>query len=190
MKDFTAAGVLMDFGKAIAPMTRETFFAEYFERRHFVIRREDRDYYRDLLSVTDIDAVLTQTVLTTDELNMVNKGNAVPFDDFCVPAGSIDPVRVAACFAQGATIILPVLHRRLPALLAYCRALETVFSCELQTNIYFTPDNAQGFKTHYDSHDVIVLQTHGTKTWRIHEFAANCRCAARRSSPRALSPGP
>jgi hypothetical protein len=30
-----------------------------------------------------------------------------------------------------------------------------------------TPPNAQGFPAHYDSHDVFILQVHGTKHWQI-----------------------
>jgi ribosomal protein L16 Arg81 hydroxylase len=32
-----------------------------------------------------------------------------------------------------------------------------------QTNIYLSPPNAQGFGTHFDSHDVFVLQVAGSK---------------------------
>lgn len=169
MQELHRSGKAHGFERIIAPMTPEIFFAEYFEKKHLVIRREDRAYYRDLLSIDDIDRALTTMVFDIDDLQMVNTGRPVPSDDYALPSGAVDAVRVTHHFSQGATIILPGLHRKLPKLAAYCRALETVFSCDLQTNIYLTPDNAQGFKTHYDSHDVIVLQTHGTKTWRIYD---------------------
>ena len=43
-----------------------------------IIRREDRDYYRDLLSLADIDQVLTSVMLSTEEVQMVNTGQPVP----------------------------------------------------------------------------------------------------------------
>lgn len=157
------------FDEVIAPITRDTFFSEYFEKKHLVIRRDDPDYFRELLSVEDIDRVLSDGRLPGDEFNMVNKGTPIGEDGFCMPSGFVDPVRAAQQFTEGGTMIFQGLQRRLTKLAAYCRDLETVFSCDLQTNIYFTPDNAQGFKTHYDGHDVIVLQTHGSKTWNIYE---------------------
>ena len=169
MKDSGAGDVIDDFVRAIAPITPEVFFDEYFEKKHLVIKREDPEYYRSLLTIEDIDTVITETMVPGDNLQMVKKGTGVDFNEYTTPSGFIDPVRVAYYFAQGSTIILPQLNRSLPNLSAYCRALETVFSCDLQTNIYLTPDNAQGFKTHYDAHDVIVLQTHGSKTWNIYE---------------------
>lgn len=183
MKDINSAALPMDFARAIAPMTVETFFAEYFEKKHFVIRREDSDYYTDLLSLRDIDNVLTRQILPVEAMNLVSLGKPVPDEDYSFPSGYVDPVATSQYFCEGSTIVLPALHRRLPQLAAFCRSLETVFSCDLQTNIYLTPDNAQGFKTHYDSHDVIVLQTHGTKTWRIYESELDLPLLSQAFSP-------
>jgi hypothetical protein len=189
MKDLDPARKATDFARVIAPMAPETFLAEVFERRHMVIHRDDPDYFRDLLTVADIDAVLTGTMLPADEMNMVNTGRPVPAERYTTAAGHVDPVRAAREFAAGGTIILPGLQRRLPAQAAYCRALETVFSCDLQTNIYFTPDNAQGFRTHYDSHDVIVLQVHGTKTWKIYESDLELPLRSQDFRPEGFVPG-
>jgi ribosomal protein L16 Arg81 hydroxylase len=183
MKGISSTGSPMDFARAIEPMSPETFFAEFFEKKHLVIRREDRGYYSGLLSLNDIDDVLTRQILPMDDLNMVNNGKAIPTEEYTVQAGHVDPVRVAQHFSEGATVILPGLQRRIPQLAAFCRSLETVFSCDLQTNIYLTPDNAQGFKPHYDSHDVIVLQAHGTKTWRIYESTLDLPLRTQAFSP-------
>jgi hypothetical protein len=63
----------------------------------------------------------------------------------------------------GATIILPQLHFRVPALATLCRLLERRFSQRFQADIYLTPPGAQGFGTHYDNHDVFILQVAGSK---------------------------
>lgn len=172
MKDNQDAAGPTGFARVIAPVTPETFFAEYFEKKHLVIRRDDLGYFDGLLSIDDIDRVLTTQMMAGDEMQMVRTGKGIPQEDFSTPAGWVDPVRVAGYFGKGATIVLPALHKRLPALSAYCRAMETVFNCDLQTNIYFTPQGAQGFKTHYDSHDVFVLQVAGSKEWNIYDSSA------------------
>jgi len=189
MKDNGVPQARMDFSCVISPVTPEVFFSEYFEKRHLVVHREEPDYYRELLSVDDIDRVLTEMVLPVSDLQLVKNGAGIDEDRYSLPAGTVDPVQVAQLFARGSTLILPQLHRRLPRLAAYCRALEVVFSCDLQTNIYFTPDNAQGFKTHYDSHDVFVLQTHGTKTWRIYESPMVLPLRSQAFDPEGFEPG-
>jgi ribosomal protein L16 Arg81 hydroxylase len=50
----------------------------------------------------------------------------------------------------------------------FCRALEGLFSAHVQTNAYLTPSGNQGFPTHYDNHDVFILQISGAKEWRFH----------------------
>jgi hypothetical protein len=44
-----------------------------------------------------------------------------------------------------------------------------VFSAHFQTNVYLSPPNAQGFGTHFDSHDVFVLQIVGSKVWTLND---------------------
>ncbi|WP_323037344.1 cupin domain-containing protein [Pararhodobacter sp.] len=189
VKDKGAGAVVHDFARAISPVSPETFFAEYFEKKHLVIKRDQPDYYRDLLTIEDIDHVITQTMVPSANLQLVNNGNGIDVDDFTMPNGYVDPVRVSYQFARGSTVILPQLHRSLPKLSSYCRSLETVFSCDLQTNIYLTPDNAQGFKTHYDSHDVIVLQAHGSKTWKIYESPLELPLRSQAFDPKTFQAG-
>ncbi|MCB1407948.1 MAG: hypothetical protein KDK01_17265 [Rhodobacteraceae bacterium] len=189
MKDSASRDLAHDFARAIAPITPEVFMEEYFEKRHLVVKRDDPDYYRGLLSIEDIDHVITETMVPGANLQLVNKGNGIDIGDYTMASGFVDPVRVAYHFGTGSTVILPQLNRSLPKLSAYCRALETVFSCDLQTNIYLTPDNAQGFRTHYDSHDVIVLQTHGSKTWNIYESPLKLPLRSQAFDPKDFTPG-
>jgi hypothetical protein len=181
---------ITDFSRAIAPVTTEAFLQGYFEKRHLVVHRDDPLYFQGLLSVADIDSVLTGTMIPGEDVSLVNTGRAVEPARYTTPQGHLDPVRAAQEFAGGATIILPALHRRLPALAAYCRSLETVFGCDLQTNIYFTPDNAQGFRTHYDMHDVVVLQVHGSKTWKIYQSDLELPLHSQPFDPEGFTPGP
>jgi len=189
MKDIDQSRQVADFAYAIAPVSVDTFFAEYFEKKHLVVRHDDPGYFSDLLKVADIDRVLTQTIISVDDMSMVNTGTPIKPEDISQPSGNVDPVLVAQQFSEGGTIVLPQLHRRLPILAAYCRAMETVFSCDLQTNIYLTPDNAQGFKTHYDSHDVVVLQAHGSKTWNIYESPLELPLRSQAFKPDGFVPG-
>lgn len=159
----------MNFDQAIAPVSPDDFFDRYFEKRHLVIRRDQPDYYAGLLSIADIDWAVSTLGLATPEVNVVQADRAIAQEDFTYDSGHIDPVSVNRLFAEGATIIVSNLQERLPKLADFCRALERVFSARVQTNIYLTPADSQGFKAHYDGHDVLVLQVEGTKEWRIYD---------------------
>jgi ribosomal protein L16 Arg81 hydroxylase len=157
------------FDWAIAPETPQNFFADYFEKKPLIIRRADQDYYKKLLSYDDIDQVITTMGLSAPEINVTRADANITTSDFAYESGFVDAVRVNQLFADGATVILSGLHERLPKLARFCRALEAAMSCRVQTNIYMTPANSQGFRPHYDSHDVLVLQIEGTKEWRFYD---------------------
>lgn len=159
----------MSFEQTIAPVSPDTFFSDYFEKRHLVIRRGQPDYYSRLLSLDDIDWAVATLGLAVPEINVVQAEREITAQDFAYDSGYIDPVAVNRLFAEGATVIVSNLQERLPKLAGFCRALERVFSARVQTNIYLTPAHSQGFKAHYDGHDVLVLQVEGTKEWRIYD---------------------
>jgi lysine-specific demethylase/histidyl-hydroxylase NO66 len=51
----------------------------------------------------------------------------------------------------------------------YARRLGAELQRPLQVSAYLTPAGSRGFNTHYDTHDVFVLQVDGTKRRRVHE---------------------
>ena len=159
----------MSFEAAIAPVSAADFFRDSYERRHLVIRRDQPRHYAGLLSMADIDRAITTLGLSVPEVNMVQADREITAADFAHESGLIDPVAVTDRFAEGATIILSNLQERLPTLADFCRGLEQVFSARVQTNTYLTPARSQGFRAHYDSHDVLVLQVEGSKEWRIYD---------------------
>ena len=100
-----------------------------------------------------------------------------------------DVTRLYQHFANGATIILPALHDRVAPLAHLCRAMERQMSARFQTNIYLTPGGEmQGFRTHFDSHDVFVLQVSGSKHWQIFDTAAELPYRGIRFDPEQTKP--
>ena len=74
-------------------------------------------------------------------------------------------------YQSGATIIFPQINLAIDELANFCRNLEFELSCKVQTNVYLTPRNSKGFKTHYDDHDVFIMQIHGKKNWNLYQQA-------------------
>jgi hypothetical protein len=95
-------------------------------------------------------------------------------------------VKIFAEYQQGATIIMDEVQRSWPPLAKLCASIERFFSHPTQTNVYLTPAGAQGFSAHYDTHDVFILQTAGSKHWRLYPSPVQLPLA---SSPSPY-PGP
>lgn len=127
--------------------------------------------HRPLLSVADLDAFLATDAAREPRVSMADsrrKGSAaVPMDDYLRDDGRVDLPGLFAAFDQGATLVLSQFHELHAPLMRFCRGLEQVFLHGVQANIYLTPPGAQGFRVHYDTHDVLVLQVLGEKRWRL-----------------------
>ena len=151
----------------IHPITRERFFEEYWERKPLVVQRECADYYRSLLTLDEVDRVLTTLDLRYPNVVLKNAAREVPSQDYTVQGSRLDVAKVYQLFAEGSTVTLAYLDTVIPALTAFCRGLEAEFSHPFQANAYLTPTGSQGAKVHYDTHDVFVLQVTGSKRWTI-----------------------
>lgn len=136
--------------------------------RHFPANDPSR--FSSLLSVADLDAHLRtdgarSRVSMADEARPGSAG--VPEDEYALPDGRVDLPRLLARFDAGASLVVSQFHETHPPLAEFCRGLEKLFLHGVQSNIYLTPPGAQGFRTHFDTHDVLVLQVEGQKRWRV-----------------------
>ncbi len=153
----------------IDPVSTETFFAEHWEKRPLHVKRCDPEFFRNVLTLDEIDRVITTLGLHHPQIELTNAKQPIRPSEWTFPSGMVDPTRLYQFFADGATIILPQLDHVVPQLAHLCRGMEAQISSRFQTNVYLTPGESQGFKTHYDSHDVFVLQVSGQKHWRIYD---------------------
>ena len=161
-------------GFLIAPVERERFFADHYERAPLLTQRGEPNRYADLLTLEALDHFIASADLREGMLDLTRHRDRIARDSYVNDSGRVSAVAVAEHYMRGATIILPHLHESLFNLGDFCRSLEEVFSCHVQTNIYLTPRvNAdgsanQGFPPHFDSHDVFVMQISGAKAWRFY----------------------
>jgi ribosomal protein L16 Arg81 hydroxylase len=131
--------------------------------------------FADLLSADDVDELLSRRGLRTPFLRIAHEGRVVPAADFTGGGGAgaeiSDQVldeQVLARYADGATLVLQGLHRLWPPLIEFAGRLASELAAPVGVNAYLTPAANRGFATHYDTHDVFVLQVGGRKRWRVH----------------------
>jgi hypothetical protein len=162
---------MLSFEWLIDPVTPETFFNEYYERKPLLIRGKDPARFASLLSIEAIDRFLAGSVPSYPDVFLVDAARELKPEDYSFPdaSGRLDLPRAYQLFDSGSTISLSQMHERIPELATLCRSVEQAFSSHFQTNIYLSPRNAQGFKIHYDSHDVFALQVAGSKHWTLYE---------------------
>lgn len=155
-------------GWLIGPISHAEFFDRYYEREPIIVARDEPERFAPLLSIAHIDNVVASSDLRSSSIDLADASRQLNREQWTMENGAVDRAVIAHQHALGATIILQHLHQSDPNLAAFCRAMEHTFSCHVQTNIYLTPPSAQGFHTHYDNHDVFVLQVEGEKRWRFY----------------------
>lgn len=149
------------------------FVAHAWGRRPSLHGRVGDDAFEDLLSIDDVDRILTATSPRTPAIRVVRDGREVPAGAY-TRSGTLgsrtlsdlpDVDRLLGLFDEGATIVLQGLQRTWPAVGRLCRGIETFLTHPVQANAYLTPPGAQGLDVHHDTHDVFALQTYGRKRW-------------------------
>jgi hypothetical protein len=178
-------------GPAAPALARCVGDSEGFLAEHFAAspHRWVGPPYDDLLSLADVDGQLSGAGLRRPALRMVRNGAVLDPSTWTRRArtGSVwvddlvHPGRTLGLFADGATIVLQSLHRWWPPLTRFCRELESALGHAVQANAYLTPPGAAGLTPHHDTHDVFVLQVHGTKHWTIREPLVDAPLARHRS---------
>jgi hypothetical protein len=161
--------------RAIAPVGTGRFLAEHWERQPLVVPRDEEGRFDDLLSVRDVERLITETAIRAPAFRLVQAGAAVTgytADLSWRPelfTAVADVPRVLAAFEAGATIVLQALHHSWLPLARYCRHLEAFLGHPTQANAYFTPRGSQGLPVHHDTHEVLSLQIAGEKRWLVYE---------------------
>ncbi len=146
------------------------FLSDIYEKEAFVSHADQPGRFAGLISIDDVDRIVTSTDMRDGELMLADAAKgSIDKSSYVDNHGFVDRGAVAKAYRRGATIILNQAQRIVPALGQLCQGLEHAFSAHIQTNLYLTPPDAQGFGTHFDNHDVFVIQAEGEKLWRLYD---------------------
>lgn len=161
----------LGLAELIAPTTVESFAGDYWNTKPLVVHRDDPYYYRDVLTLADVDGIVANSSLHDGDLRLVADGTETSITELLPKEleGKVNGLELLyARYRAGATVNLTFLHERWPPVAALCRGLATELSASVHGNVYLTPPGTRGLKPHHDTHDVFVLQLHGTKHWRFY----------------------
>ena len=150
------------------------FFREHWGRKPLLLQDRDPGRFDGLFGLRDLETYLFIARPPAGDVQLVKQGQWPPLstvNGLFSPA-TYDVQALYNGLATGYTIVLNAAHMRWPAARRLVLDLEDRLVATLQTNIYVTGPNAQGFAVHSDDHDVLVLQTHGTKHWNIFDKPA------------------
>lgn len=175
----------------------DAFLSNTWPNSPFIRPNADIAYFADLVTLDDIDYLVSATALRYPAVRLVREGSVIPEVAFLrtgrVGPATVDdlihPGKVWRLFHDGATLILPGMQRYWAPLMRFTRELELELSHGVQANTYITPPRSRALDIHYDTHDVFVLQFAGRKRWQVFHRLAEFPLSTQRS-PALKSAGP
>jgi len=153
----------------LCPMDRTEFFDYYLRQVPLIIRHASPTLHCELVSVDEISEIVQQGIHPEGRFRVLQGCEDVPFERYCTKDSRprLDPSRLRRLLDGGASLVLngiDELHAKIGDL---AHAMELDFCSDVWANAYLTVNEAAAFNTHFDDHDVIVLQVIGSKRWRL-----------------------
>jgi hypothetical protein len=152
----------------LQPFSFSEFYGSWYEKKPLLIQRRSPAWYEHLFTLDDIDEHIGERLLPAEALRVVRKGEELAPKDFMV-GDAVDRDSLFSKFYDGYTIVLLAYARHNAATLRLCHDIERVFHAPVTMHVYLTPRNAQGFATHWDTHDTFILQFAGSKDWSVYD---------------------
>lgn len=188
MERGTAGGVgakCRDFLKwFLWPLPIDEFFNAYWEKRVFVMKRNEPKYWDGWFSSGELRSLVEEGRLAYGsdiDVTMYKDGQRftlnVASDEAAQGEVLWDLFEKTKCSVR---VLRPQEYAsNVSRMLAL---LEESFLSGFGCNAYYTPRGSQGFAPHWDDVEAFVLQVEGQKTWRIHALGGDDEILPRFSS--------
>lgn len=173
----------------ISPFSLSDFFSSYWGKAFLFIKGAE-DKFASFLTVDKIEAFISENeaLLHYPRVTMYQEGNIIPEARFTKGSkmrisgalgykseDAVDVKKVTKLFQKGATFKISQLEQIFPAMKQLCNAFAESIKLveEIHLNLYYSPQKSQAFKSHFDKHDVFILQISGNKTWEVFNHQEN-----------------
>ena len=131
--------------------------------------------YKKLMPWETLNSILAQHRLSVPRLRLVKEGTDILEDTYSIEqqrrrnyaTRKIIPKKLYEQLSQGASLVLDAVDELHLPIRQFNNSLERAFGTHVQANLYLSRRKVQGFATHWDDHDVLILQIHGKKNWTV-----------------------
>jgi hypothetical protein len=164
----------IDLSALLSPTNVQSFVQSHWAKAPLLVRADIKDRFQSVLDLSAFEFLLT-SVPAPGWLSFVGSGVKPLAREQLTVDSTINMAAILKELDEKKSLLLVNVHRLDPKVGALCRQIADDFRAQglvlgkpVRANAYFTPPRAQGLDPHYDDHDVLVLQLHGSKRWRIH----------------------
>lgn len=145
--------------KLVSPIHKQEFISQYLHQRAVYIPG-DSSKFEEFFQWRDVNELLQNARPSHEGIQVIIEGRKKN-----VPSSS----NFNKLLSEGATLVINSAQQIDPLLQEVATSLSTECNAKVNINCYISSPDKQGFDIHYDSHDVFIVQTEGTKKWRVYE---------------------
>jgi hypothetical protein len=151
----------------LAPVSVLQFLEAFRGRKRLHISASEPTRAETLFSWRDIDTVLSAHMLEENVKIMRDGVRVAPLFYTSNEGQQFDVRALHDLLPQGASIVVDDVERWVPRIRQLSVAIEREMGIRTESNAYLSFSRGGAFKPHWDYMDVLVVQVHGRKMWRI-----------------------
>ncbi len=162
---------MLDFDHVIAPLTRDRFLADFWNKS-FLVAKGTAGRFSGLLGWDELNAILEQHRLHPPRFRLLHEGrNIETFRYTTLSADGIPRLnagKLAACLSAGATLVLDCMEELAPRVSQLASSFRDALHASTHVNLYAGWHKQKGLDLHFDAQDIMVLQVSGRKRWQVY----------------------
>jgi hypothetical protein len=161
---------MMSMAALLAPASSADLALAMSERRRLFVRSDDRTHFRDLLPWSTVNTLFSINRFVPGQIRVLRASTDVQPSMYRDHTDwsylKVDALQALA--AQGLSVVVNDIQSLVPAIAALTAMTERHFRSLTSVNAYISFKRSGAFRPHWDGHDVLILQIHGSKRWRTY----------------------
>ena len=153
-------------------ISKQNFIAEFFNKNPVLIKGR-AGKFDHIFSLKDFNSVLNNSPLeyprarVTNHLNTIHKYDLIDDKDRYENNinNKLNPSKVMLAIANGGTLVVDRIHQYIENLENFIDSFSNELNIRMSVNGYYTSAFQDGVNIHFDRHDVLAIQIHGSKRW-------------------------
>jgi ribosomal protein L16 Arg81 hydroxylase len=162
---------MLEFDDVIAPLTRDQFLNDYWNKS-FLVAKGTAGRFADLLGWDELNAILEQHRLYPPRFRLTREGRNIETFRYTSPSADGTPRlnsgKLAACLSAGATLVLDCVDEMAPRVRQLASSFRDALHASAHVNLYAGWHSQKGLDLHWDGQDIMVLQVVGRKRWQVY----------------------
>ncbi|MGW2508447.1 cupin domain-containing protein [Streptomyces scopuliridis] len=160
---------------AVVARLGEDFLTEAFGRTYRVSHGVPYSFAH-VFTWHDLNDILSRHRLEAPRFRLAAGGTTIPQDAYAAPTATrrntvwqrLHPNSLSEQLRQGATLVIDAVDELHSGVQLIASQLEEALRAQVQVNLYASWTSKEGFGTHWDDHDVVVVQLDGSKRWKLY----------------------